>query len=149
VETIALRAYESADEAAAIELWRRTWQQAYPTIDFAARLNWWKTRWRDELVPSALITVAEQAGELIGFATVEPSSGYLDQIVVAPEAWGAGVAEMLLAHIKAISPGRLDLHVNVDNSRAIGFYRKHGFKIVGTEVNPRSGAPVYKMSWSG
>ena len=41
-----LRPYAPADEAAAIELWRRTWQAAYPDIDFAARLGWWRERWR-------------------------------------------------------------------------------------------------------
>ena len=32
------RNYAPADEEAAIELWRRTWQLAYPNIDFAARV---------------------------------------------------------------------------------------------------------------
>jgi putative acetyltransferase len=54
-----LRPYSPADEDAAIELWRRTWQLAYPQIDFSARLDWWRQRWRDELVPVATITVAE------------------------------------------------------------------------------------------
>ena len=56
-----LRPYRTADEDAAIELWRRTWQLAYPSIDFAARVAWWRTRWRNELVPNARIVVAEQA----------------------------------------------------------------------------------------
>ena len=43
---VSLRRYAAADEAAAIELWRRTWQAAYPDIDFAARLDWWRARWR-------------------------------------------------------------------------------------------------------
>src|SRR5260370_5500518 len=37
-----LRPYATADEDAAITLWRDTWQQAYPEIDFAARVNWWR-----------------------------------------------------------------------------------------------------------
>ncbi len=48
-----LRPYEPADEEAAIELWRRTWQQHYPQIDFDARVEWWRDRWRTELVPVA------------------------------------------------------------------------------------------------
>ena len=46
-----LRPYIAADEDAAIELWRRTWQQHYPHIDFTARVAWWRERWRKELVP--------------------------------------------------------------------------------------------------
>jgi putative acetyltransferase len=143
-----LRAYTSADEGAAIELWRQTWQEAYPAIDFAARLDWWRERWRSELVPSAEVVVAEAAGALVGFVTVNRTTGYLDQIVVAPRHWGAGIAEMLLDEAKRLSPRRLELHVNKDNARAVGFYRKHGFTVVGEDVNPRSGAPVYLMKWA-
>ncbi len=141
-----LRAYAPADEDAAIELWRRTWQDAYPSIDFSARLAWWRERWRGELVPSARIVVAEAAGSMLGFVTVDPRTGYLDQIVVAPEAWGSGLADELLAEAKRTSP-MLDLYVNKDNTRAIRFYEKHGFVITGADVNPRSGAPLHKMSW--
>src|SRR5207302_10975472 len=83
-----LRPYTAADEAAAIELWRQSWQEAYPAIDFAARVDWWRERWRSELVPSATIVVAEAAGALAGFVTVNTTTGYLDQIVVAPPHWG-------------------------------------------------------------
>lgn len=144
---MALRPYAPSDEAAAIELWRRTWQLAYPNIDFSARLDWWRQRWRDELVPTATIVVAEGDGDLVGFVTVDPATGYLDQIVVAPEAWGAGVADALLAEARRVAPSGLDLHVNADNDRAIRFYGKHGFTVAGRDVNPRSGAPVLKLSW--
>ena len=143
-----LRPYTAADEAAAIELWRQTWQEAYPTIDFAARVDWWRERWRSELVPSASIVVAEAAGALVGFVTVNAATGYLDQIVVAPPHWGAGIAEILLDEAKRLSPARLALHVNQDNARAVRFYRKHGFAVAGEDVNARSGAPVYLMKWS-
>jgi len=142
-----LRPYQAADEAAAIELWRRTWQEAYPAIDFAARLDWWRERWRNELVPNAAIITAEVAGDLVGFITVEPATGYIDQVVVAPQAWGSGVAAMLLEQAKRVSPARLDLSVNKDNARAIRFYQKHGFAVSGEDVNPLSGAPIYKMRW--
>jgi putative acetyltransferase len=142
-----LRAYTPADEDAAIELWRRTWQQHYPQLDFTARLPWWRGRWRNELVPAATITVAERGGALIGFVTVDPKSGYLDQIVVAPEAWGSELAAALMAEAKRLSPGGLELAVNADNVRAIRFYEKQGFVIIGEDVNPFSGAPVRKMSW--
>jgi putative acetyltransferase len=142
-----LRSYTSADEAAAIELWRQTWQEAYPALDFAARLDWWRERWRNELVPNTTITVAEAAGAIVGFVTVDRTAGYLDQIVVASHHWGSGVAEMLLAEAQRLSPGRLELHVNQDNARAVRFYQKHGFVVAGEDVNPRSGAAVYLMKW--
>jgi putative acetyltransferase len=142
-----LRPYVPADEDAAIELWRRTWQQHYPHLDFAARVDWWRERWCNELVPTVTITVAEADSELLGFVTVDPQTGYLDQIVVAPETWGAQVAPALMAEAKRLSPCGLDLKVNADNSRAIRFYEKNGFAITGDDVNPLSGAPIRKMSW--
>jgi putative acetyltransferase len=142
-----VRAYVAADEDATIEIWRRSWQDAYPNIDFAARVDWWRERWRNELVPQAKILVAEMDSVLEGFVTVDPKTGYLDQIVVAPEFWGSNVATMLLDAGKRISPARLDLLVNKDNNRAIAFYEKNGFAMAGDDVNPVSGRPVFKMSW--
>jgi putative acetyltransferase len=142
-----LRPYQAADEDTAIELWRRTWQIAYPRLDFTARVDWWRARWRNELVTTASIVVAESSGRLLGFVTVDPTTGYLDQIVVAPEAWGSALAGALLAEAKRLSPAGLDLAVNADNARAIRFYEKQGFVVAGSDVNPRSGAPINKMAW--
>jgi putative acetyltransferase len=83
----------------------------------------------------------------VGFVTVDPQTGYLDQIVVAPEAWGAQIAPALIAEAKQLAPRGLDLKVNADNDRAIRFYKKHGFAIIGDDVNPLSGAVIRKMSW--
>ena len=146
-EPFRLRPYQAADEDAAIELWRRTWQLAYPQLDFTARLDWWRARWRNELVGTATITLAVSDGQLVGFVTVDPATLYLDQIVVAPEAWGSRIAHALLAEAKRLSPSGLDLKVNADNARAIRFYQKQGFSVTGTDVNPRSGAPIRKMAW--
>jgi len=146
-QELKLRPYAAADEDAAIELWRRAWQVAYPHIDFTARAGWWRERWRQELVPQAKIIVAEMGDVIEGFVTVDPRTGYLDQIVVAPEFWGSNVASMLLDAGKRISPAQIDLLVNKDNARAIRFYEKHGFSIVGDDVNPVSGRPVHRMHW--
>ena len=186
-----LRPYSAADEDAAIELWRRTWQKHYPHLNFTERVPWWRERWRKELVPVARVVVAEiddasesapsapphtpfvpaQAGiqsqthspenigsgsplsrgrtgkMLIGFVTVDPDTMYLDQLVVATEYWGSGVALMLLDEAKRLSPQGLELLVNKDNARAIRFYEKHGFVYAGEDKNPVSGKPVNRMAW--
>ena len=147
MSTLTLRPYAAHDEVAAIELWRRTWQVAYPALDFSARVDWWRERWASELVGHATIRVAEMRDRMVGFVTVDPRTGYLDQIVVAPEVWGTEVGTMLIAEARQISPRGLDLHVNQDNARAIRFYEKHGFVVAGEDLNPRSGAPLHKMSW--
>ena len=141
-----LRPYRETDEDDCIALWQRTWQLSYPDIDFAARLPWWRTRWRDELVPKAAVVVAEADGAIAGFVTID-ASGYLDQIVVAPEAWGSALAAVLLDEAKRLSPSAVSLLVNTDNARAIRFYEKNGFAHAGEDVNPTSGRKVLRMVW--
>jgi putative acetyltransferase len=143
-----LRLYRADDEDAAIALWQATWQQAYPSIDFAARVAWWRERWRNELVPNAAIIVAEQAGALIGFVTID-AKGYLDQLVVSPAQWGSKLADALVGEAKRRSPDGVTLLVNKDNARAIRFYQRNGFVHAGEDVNPTSGRPVLKMAWKG
>jgi len=148
IGTFRLRPYSPADENPAIELWRRTWQHHFPHIDFGAREAWWRERWRQELVPIADVIVAEQNGTLAGFVTIDPRTGYLDQIVVAPEAWGSSIAAALLGEAKRLSPGGIELTVNKDNARAIRFYEKHGFKYLRDDKNPVSGRAVNRMGWT-
>lgn len=143
-----LRPYRADDEDALIALWQRTWQHAYPAIDFAARVAWWRERWRGELVPKAAIIVAEQNGAPAGFVTID-ASGYLDQLVVAPDHWGSELATTLVNEAKRRSPDRITLLVNKDNARAIRFYERNGFVHAGEDVNPTSGRPVLKMEWKG
>jgi putative acetyltransferase len=145
-ETFQLRSYRAEDEDAAIALWLETWKLAYPAIDFDARVTWWRERWRNELVPNADIIVAEQAGALAGFVTID-SSGYLDQLVVTPDRWGSPLATMLVDEAKRRSPDGVTLKVNADNARAIRFYERNGFVLDGEDVNPGSRRLVLKMAW--
>lgn len=141
-----LRPYRAEDEEAAIALWLETWQHAYPSIDFIARLAWWRERWRNDLVPNAAIIVAEQAGALIGFVTIDPT-GYLDQLVVSPSHWGSKLSDALIDEAKRLARNGITLLVNTDNARAIKFYQRNGFVGAGADVNPTSGKPVLRMEW--
>ena len=141
-----LRPYEPRDEDAAIALWLKTWQATYPQFDFAAP----PVKPRGEIMAAAKIVIAQtndDAAAMIGFVTVDPLSHYLDQLVVAPEFWGAGVGNALIADAKRLSPAGLELDVNTDNTRAIGFYERNGFVITGGGTNAFSGRPVHRMSW--
>ncbi len=141
-----LRPYRMQDEDAAIALWHRTWSKAYPSIDFDARLPAWRERWRGEVVPSARVIVAEHAGRLAGFVTID-SNGYLDQLVVEPDSWGSELGDQLLKAAKELSPSGITLLVNADNARAIRFYERNRFRHTHDDVNPASGRPVRGMAW--
>lgn len=144
-----LRPYEAArHREAAIALWHATWQVAFPSIDFAARLPWWRERWVSDLEPAYRIVVGEIDRSLAGFTVVDVGDGYLDQIVVGERAWGSGLGRILMDDAKAVCPAGLRLDVNTDNARAVAFYAREGFAVIGKTVNPRSGLPVLKLAWT-
>jgi putative acetyltransferase len=145
----ALRRYTEADEAETVALWVGTWKVTYPQIDFDARRAELHRRWRDEIVPPSIVTLATTDERILGFITVEPERGYVDQFAVAPQAWRTPVAAALINEAKRLSQAWLELHVNQDNFRAIRFYEKHAFAKVGEGINPRSGLPIFYMRWRG
>lgn len=130
-----------------LDMWVAAWQAAYPKIDFAARRSWTKDRIAELERTGSRSLIALRDNRIVGILVVNPDTGYLDQIVVATADQGRGVADDLLAQARRLSPQNLDLHVNQDNARAIAFYRRHGFVTVAQDVNPRSGAPIYRMRW--
>lgn len=90
--------------------------------------------------------IAENDSRIVGFVTVD-RTGYLDQLVVDPEFWGASLGDELIEAAKVLSPNGLTLLVNTDNMRAIRFYTRNGFRHTHDDVNPVSGRPVYAMAW--
>jgi putative acetyltransferase len=130
-----------------LDLWVESWQAAYPAINFSARRSWAETRFSELQRDGARILVAECDRRLAGLVTVEPATGYIDQIVVATQAQRRGIASQLIAAARGVSPGRLELHVNQDNGPAVAFYQREGFVIAGHDTNPSSGAPTYRMTW--
>ena len=142
-----VRAMTSEDLPALLDVWVESWQAAYPGIDFSARRSWAESRFAELLRNGAQILVAETDGRPDGLVTVETSSGYIDQIVVATDSQRRGIASRLIAAAREASPDRLQLHVNQDNVPAVEFYRREGFVVAGRDVNPGSGAPTYRMVW--
>jgi putative acetyltransferase len=132
------------------DLWVESWTSTLPDIDFAARRPWLKQRLIDLRAQGVAVIVAVDSagGRLLGFVSVDRLSGHLDQLAVARQAWGSGAAVALLNEAKALSPGRLDLEVNVANRRAVRFYEREGFIQNGEGLSAASGLPIQFMVWS-
>lgn len=92
--------------------------------------------------PGGFALLAQDAGALVGYAMVEPSSpsytwrleatATLETLVVLPEARGRGVGAGLLERAReearAAGATHLGLGAVAANEGAIRFYRRHGFE---------------------
>jgi putative acetyltransferase len=144
---LSLRPLTAQDTQPVLDLWVEAWAATLPRIDFVARRPWLAAR-LDALARSgALIIVATVDGRPAGFLTLDPATGAIDQLAVAPCHWGTGVADALLHEARRLSPDGLTLSVNEANPRATRFYARQGFVRTGTGVNPASGLPVIEMRW--
>ncbi len=144
-----LRSFEAADLAPVEDLWVSAWKTTGLDVDFDARRPWLRahlTRLAEHGVDIVIGLDLERRAA--GFVTIDEQSGYLDQLCVAPSARGGGLAGELLDEAKRRAPQRIDLHVNVDNSRARRFYERKGFRVIGEGVSELSGLPVRHLRWS-
>jgi putative acetyltransferase len=141
-------AEDICDRGELIELWLASWAATYPGIDFETRRDWF-----DEHLSllrtqgCTILTARTEPGSLAGFVIFNGVSGWLDQIAISPDAFGAGVARDLMAEAKRLSPGFLQLDVNADNTRALAFYEREGFRRTGEGINPNSGARTLSLEW--
>ena len=130
------------------DLWVGAWTQAMPQIDFEARRLWLAAH-LEGLHQQAYVTrcALEATGALAGFVTLQPRSGELDQIAVAPWAARRGLGRLLLEEARALAPGHITLTVNQDNGPALRFYEREGFVRIGEGVNAMSGLRTLRMQW--
>jgi putative acetyltransferase len=132
-----------------VDLWVEAWRQTMPAIDFEARRAWFVDHLVAQQDKGAQIVCAFDAytAEMAGFITIEPASGYINQLAVAHSFWGSAAAAELLVEARRRSPAELWLDVNQDNPRAVRFYEKQGFERESESVNPNSGLKIWRYRW--
>jgi ribosomal protein S18 acetylase RimI-like enzyme len=151
--TLSIRPATAADAARVAQFAARTFSDTYAAFnspeDMAAHLSasYSATKQKNELAdPAAAYLLAEEAGRLIGYGYVVLGHGppgipldgpaELVRFYVASDWHGRGVAQVLMTACVADARCRggrtLWLGVWQENPRAIAFYRKAGFRVVGT-----------------
>jgi GNAT superfamily N-acetyltransferase len=106
--------------------------EALASLDPGPRVALWRER---------LPLVAEEEGEIVGFAHVGPSDeepvGEVYRLFVLPERWGTGVGRALmeraLEQLRAAGFAEATLWVHQDNPRARRFYEAGGWRLDGAE----------------
>jgi GNAT superfamily N-acetyltransferase len=105
-------------------------------------------RWDEEDLERLLVHVAEQGGELLGFAAVDPAADppELDALFVEPRAMGAGVGRALLANARAVAEagGIAELAIDAD-PEAEAFYLRAGARRVGDVRSPSTGRMLPRL----
>ncbi len=144
-----LRDFEDHDLPALADLWVAAWRASGFDIEFETRRAWLVQRVAAHRADGGAIVVGlDDDGRLAGFVTLDRESGYLDQLCVAPEASGSGLAKALLDHAKRLACGAVELDVNEANERACRFYRREGFIAITEGASALSGLPTLRLRWS-
>ncbi|MDE2361952.1 MAG: GNAT family N-acetyltransferase [Hyphomicrobiales bacterium] len=149
MKSLVLRAPAPGERTALLDLWVAAWDATFPDIDFDARRDWLTGHLAKIEASGAKTICAFDDDRPLGFVTIDPATGWLDQIAVHPDFFGTGVATKLLAAAKRISPARVKLDVNADNFRALRFYRREQFIRTGASVNALSGRETVVLEWRG
>ncbi len=140
-----VRAAQTADVASIAELYHRVWHATHgPAMPEAERARRDQAAFMarvSDLMPD--IVVAEEAGELAGFAAW--TGGLLGQIFVDDAYRGTGVAQELLhtAETRMASQGVsvAELHCLVGNIRARRFYERLGWTLTTVQSESVEGDP--------
>ncbi|HEY4802690.1 MAG TPA: GNAT family N-acetyltransferase [Paraburkholderia sp.] len=127
-------------------------------LNYATAAAYSEQQWRDcasdRTQPQYLIAMEQgQAVGLIGDAINRSREYNLIAMWVHPTCRGMGIAGRLVDAIQARAIGRghrrIVLKVSPDNTRAVGLYRRHGFKFLPEweALANQPGITVQKMEW--
>ncbi len=122
-----IRAYQAADEAAVVALWRacdlvRPWNDPHKDIRRKLRVN---PEW---------FLVGETGGRIVGtvMAGYEGHRGWINYLAVEPGRQRAGLGRALMAEaerlLHAAGCAKINLQVRTGNAGVIAFYERLGYK---------------------
>ena len=148
---IVIRPATSDDIGKVRNLLVATWHDTYDDLLGAERVTETTNQWHalDVLTtqaarPNASFLVASQSGEAVGHAFAVEQDGdilLLSRLYVLPTCQRQGIGEELLRATVRRHPGikRVQLVVEARNAKALAFYGRHGFVVIGEveEEEPR------------
>ena len=103
----------------------RAEQTFIPTVHTPDEDRWF---FREIALATQEVWVAEEDGEVVGFAAIRPD--LLGHLYVHPRAQGRGIGAALLAKTKEVRPDGFCLWTHQPNVGARRFYERHGLVAV-------------------
>jgi len=146
-ELFAIRRSRPEDVARVIEIWRGAVDATHDFLTSADRQDI-DTAACAYLSGASLWVLVDEEDRPMAFSAVTGAN--MDALFVASEARGRGLGGKLVRHALSLSAG-LSTQVNEQNSQAMGFYLKMGFKPVGRDACDDSGRPypIIHLAWGG
>jgi len=128
----------AGDVPVLVELWEASVRATHHFLS-EADLQYFKQRIASEYFPQVSLSVARgRMGRVLGFVGVADAK--IEMLFVHPDRFGQGVGGMLLQH--AISQGRATaVDVNEQNTQALVFYQRRGFRVRGRSPEDSTGKP--------
>lgn len=123
---------------------RRAGMPWLPVLRSDAETRWWA---RTALLSSGTIWVAEQAGQVVGFAGL--CGNVLGHLYVHPDAWRRRIGTALLDTVRAQPLDKVALYVFLRNVPARRFYEARGFQLLalGTGTTNEEREPDAYYEW--
>jgi GNAT superfamily N-acetyltransferase len=91
--------------------------------------------------------VALSDGDIIGYISVYWPTNFIHSLYIRPAFQGRGAGPSLLAEIRKLAKGDLELKTDKMNERAFTFYRCQGWRVVGEGM--AATGPWWRLRWSG
>jgi len=125
------------DAARNLEIWRAAVDATHDFLSpqHRAEIDGIVAGW---LPTAALWVLVDEADRSLGFMAL--SGAHVDALFIDPMLHGRGLGRALITHARSLHDG-LTLDVNEQNSPAVGFYERLGFKRTGRSPTDGQGRP--------
>ncbi|MCZ6710810.1 MAG: GNAT family N-acetyltransferase [Gammaproteobacteria bacterium] len=138
-------AYEPpmAEELSA--MWLRSFNQALAPFRDPKTLHDRRRFLTEDLARKALLTVAKDGNDIIGFMAQNGES--IEQLYLHVQRQRQGIGSRFIELAKAASPKRLHLYTFQRNLKARRFYREHGFQEIDYGHTNMEGLADVELEW--
>jgi ribosomal protein S18 acetylase RimI-like enzyme len=144
MSTLAITDFEPDQVDELVLLWRESFEYGVGIVDphsLAEQAEFFGSK----VLPSYRVRVAHIRGRMVGFLASDAES--VNQLYVRVANIGRGIGTELINLAKKESSGSLWLYTFARNSRACGFYERHGFVAVARGFEPNWQLEDVRYQW--